>query len=59
MPAHRFGLILIAVILAAGLTVWIGTAVAARLVPGPEAAFVAVPLLLALALIGWRLRRRD
>ena len=60
MPARRYVLMLIATVLAAGLTVWVGTTVAARLPLGPQAGAVAVPLLLVLALvIGWRARRRG
>ena len=60
MPARRYALMLIAVILAAGLTVWIGTAVAGRLSLGPQAGAIAMPLLLGLALlIGWQVRRRG
>lgn len=60
MPARRYALLLIAVLLAAGLTVWIGTVVADRLSLGPQAGAIAVPALLGLALlIGWRVRRRG
>lgn len=60
MPARKYALMLIAVILAAGLTVWIGTAVARALSFEPQAGAIAVPVLLGLALlIGWQARRRG
>lgn len=60
MPARRYALLLIGVILAAGLTVWVGTVVAGWLSLGPQAGAVAVPALLGLALlIGWQVRRRG
>lgn len=60
MPTRRYAALLITVILAAGLTVWIGMSVAGWLSLGPQAGAIAVPVLLALALfIGWQVRRRG